>query len=168
MAKTGFVYHPDFLKHDMGEGHPESPSRLRAIVGRLEEYGLLGRLTGIEPVPAEEQWISRVHDVSYIQHLHAHAPTRGRVSLDPDTSMSEGTLAAAYLAAGGALKATDAIMAGEVAQAFCAVRPPGHHAERSRAMGFCFFNNVAIAARYAQHHHGVDRIDVEVVNRITR
>ena len=158
MAKTGFVYHPAFLNHDMGEGHPEGPGRLRAILDHLKESGLYSRLTPIQPVPADDQWIARVHDASYIQHLHARAPTRGRVSLDSDTAMSEGTLAAAYLAAGGALNATDALIAGEVAHAFCAVRPPGHHAERNRAMGFCFFNTVAIAARYAQHHHRVERI----------
>ena len=90
--------------------------------------------------------------------LKAHAPTNGRVSLDPDTSMSPGSLTAAYLAAGGALAAVDAIMSRQVDHAFCAVRPPGHHAEAGQAMGFCLFNNVAIAARYVQKKHGVKRV----------
>jgi acetoin utilization deacetylase AcuC-like enzyme len=90
--------------------------------------------------------------------LNRHAPTSGRVSLDPDTSMSPGTLHAAYLAAGGALAAVDAIMAQQVDHVFCAVRPPGHHAEAGRAMGFCFFNNVAIAARYIQKKYRLNRV----------
>lgn len=158
MGKTGFVYDPRFLEHDMGHGHPESPERLRAILARLESGGILERLTPIEPKPAEEEWITQVHGQGYVESLKRHRPTSGRVQLDPDTSMSPGSLAAAYLAAGGALAACDAIMRGDVAHAFCAVRPPGHHAEQSRAMGFCFFNNVAIAARYLQRKHGLARV----------
>ena len=158
MAKTGFVYHKAFLDHDMGLGHPESPQRLRAIVGRLEESGILARLVPIEPSPASEQWITEVHSPDYVKELKSHAPAQGRVSLDADTSMSPGSLSAAYLAAGGALAAADAIMEGRVDNAFCAVRPPGHHAERDRAMGFCLFNNIAIAARYLQQRHGLARI----------
>ncbi len=158
MGKTGFVYHPDCLKHDMGYGHPESPSRLQAIVARLESGGVLARLSPIEPKPAADEWIALIHATAYMDTLKAHAPTGGRVSLDPDTAMSVGTLPAAYLAAGGALCAADEIVAGRVTNAFCAVRPPGHHAEHNRAMGFCFFNNVAIAARYVQRRHGVERV----------
>ncbi|MBI4400897.1 MAG: histone deacetylase [Nitrospirae bacterium] len=158
MARTGFVYHPDYLKHDMGFGHPESPERLRAIVLRLEASGVLDRLVRIEPVLASDEWITQVHAPSYLAGLKARSPSSGRVSLDPDTSISPGSLPAAYLAAGGALAAADAIMAGKVENAFCAVRPPGHHAERDRAMGFCLFNNVAIAARYLQRRHGVERV----------
>jgi len=158
MGRTGLVYHPDFLGHDMGPGHPESPERLRAIVSRLETTGLLGRLIRIEAEPAPDRWITEIHEASYVKSLGEHVPDSGRVFLDPDTSMSPHSLRAAYLAAGGALKAADAIMAGTVDHAFCAVRPPGHHAEANRAMGFCLFNNVAIAARYLQRHHGVDRV----------
>ncbi|MGH7208110.1 MAG: histone deacetylase family protein [Nitrospiraceae bacterium] len=158
MARTGFVYHPDYLKHEMGVGHPESPERLRAIVSRLEAGGVLGRLVEIEPTKAADEWITQVHAVSYLKDLKTQAPVSGSVSLDPDTSMSAGSLPAAYLAAGGALAAADAIMAGKVDNVFCAVRPPGHHAERARAMGFCLFNNVAIAARYVQRRHGVGRV----------
>ena len=158
MARTGFVYHPDYLKHDMGAGHPESPDRLRAIVSRLEASGALDRLVRIEPASVADEWITQVHEASYLTTLKSRAPVIGRVSLDPDTSMSAGSLPAAYLAAGGALAAADAIMARTVDNAFCALRPPGHHAEKDRAMGFCLFNNVAIAARYLQRRHGVARV----------
>jgi acetoin utilization deacetylase AcuC-like enzyme len=158
MARTGFVYHPDCLKHDMGAGHPESPERLRAIVARLEQGGVMSRLIRIEAIPAADEWIMQVHKPSYVASLKQHAPASGRVMLDADTSMSPGSLPAAYLAAGGALAAADAIVAGRVDNAFCAVRPPGHHAERDRAMGFCLFNNVAIAARYFQRRYGLARV----------
>ncbi len=158
MGKTGFVYHPAYLEHDMGAGHPESPNRLRAIVQQLERSGTAARLTTIAPRKAEDEWITQVHTPSYVAALNEHAPTSGRLSLDPDTSMSPGSLHAAYLAAGGALAAVDAIMAKQVDHVFCAVRPPGHHAEAGRAMGFCLFNNVAIAARYIQQKHGLKRV----------
>ncbi len=158
MARTGFVYHSDYLKHDMGVGHPESPDRLRAIVSRLKAGGVLDRLVLIEPTSVADEWITQVHKVSYLTSLKSRAPVSGRVSLDPDTSISAGSLPAAYLAAGGVLAAADAIMAGTVDHAFCAIRPPGHHAESDRAMGFCLFNNVAIAARYLQRRHGVARV----------
>jgi len=158
MARTGFVYHSDYLKHDMGVGHPESPDRLRAIVSRLKAGGVLDRLVLIEPTSVADEWITQVHEASYLTRLKSQAPVSGRVSLDPDTSISAGSLPAAYLAAGGVLAAADAIMAGTVDHAFCAIRPPGHHAENDRAMGFCLFNNVAIAARYLQRRHGVARV----------
>ncbi|MCP9448058.1 MAG: histone deacetylase, partial [Nitrospira sp.] len=158
MGKTGFVYHPAYLGHDMGPGHPESPERLRAIVQQLERSGTLTRLTRIEPRRAEDEWITQVHTPGYVASLNRHAPVSGRVSLDPDTSMSPGSLTAAYLAAGGALAAVDAVMTKQVDHTFCAVRPPGHHAEAGRAMGFCLFNNVAIAARYVQRRYGLTRV----------
>ena len=158
MGKTGLVYHSAYLEHDMGFGHPESPNRLRAIVQRLEESGVAARLVRIEPRKAEDEWITQVHAPNYLASLNRQAPTSGRVSLDPDTSMSPGTLQAAYLAAGGALAAVDAIMAQRVDHVFCAVRPPGHHAEAGRAMGFCFLNNVAIAARYLQKKYRLTRV----------
>jgi len=158
MGKTGLVYHPAYLEHDMGAGHPESPNRLRAIMQQLEQSGTAGRLVRIEPRRAEDEWITQIHTPGYAASLNQHAPTTGRVSLDPDTSMSPGSLTAAYLAAGGALAAVDAIMAKQVDHVFCAVRPPGHHAEAGRAMGFCLFNNVAIAARYVQKKHALTRV----------
>ena len=158
MGKTGLVYHPAYLEHDMGSGHPESPNRLRAIMQQLEQSGTMARVTKIEPRKAEEEWITQVHTPGYVSALGRAVPTTGRVSLDPDTSMSPGSLNAAYLAAGGALTAVDAIMAQQVDHVFCAVRPPGHHAEAGRAMGFCLFNNVAIAARYVQKKYGLTRV----------
>ena len=158
MGKTGLVYHPAYLEHDMGLGHPESPNRLRAIVQQLEQSGTVAQLTRIAPRMAEDEWIAKVHTAAYLASLKQHAPASGRVSLDPDTSMSPGSLTAAYLAAGGALAGVDAIMNREVEHVFCAVRPPGHHAEANRAMGFCLLNNVAIAARYAQKTHGLSRV----------
>ncbi|MDF0651349.1 MAG: histone deacetylase [Nitrospira sp.] len=158
MGKTGLVYHSAYLEHDMGPGHPESPHRLRAIMQRLEQSGTAARLVRIEPRRAEEEWITQVHAPNYVAMLNREAPAVGRVPLDPDTSMSPGTLNAAYLAAGGTLAAVDAIMAHQVDHVFCAVRPPGHHAEAGRAMGFCFFNNVAIAARYVQKKYGLTRV----------
>nr|MBI3612504.1 histone deacetylase [Nitrospirota bacterium] len=158
MARTGLVYHQDYLQHDMGAGHPESPDRLRAIMVRLEASGLLARVTRIEPIEASDEAITRVHQPAYLTQLKTLAPREGRAALDPDTSMSPGSLHAAYLAAGGALAAADAIMTGLVDNAFCALRPPGHHAEQDRAMGFCLFNNVAVAARHLQHRHGIGRV----------
>ena len=158
MGKTGLVYHPAYLEHDMGAGHPESPNRLRAIIQHLEQSGTATQLMKIAPRKAEDEWITQVHSPSYVAALNQHAPKSGRVSLDPDTSMSPGSLNAAYLAAGGALAGVDAIINGQVDHVFCAVRPPGHHAETTRAMGFCLFNNVAIAARYIQKKYGLKRV----------
>ncbi|MGQ0666803.1 MAG: histone deacetylase family protein [Nitrospiraceae bacterium] len=158
MGKTGFIYHPAYLDHDMGTGHPESPDRLRAILRQLEQSGTAARLTRIEPRKADDEWITHVHTPHYVAALNRQSPASGRVSLDPDTTMSPGSLAAAYLAAGGVLAGVDAIMTKQVDQVFCAVRPPGHHAEAGRAMGFCLFNNVAIAARYVQKKYGLTRV----------
>src|SRR5215467_7928390 len=114
MGNTGIVYHPAYLDHDMGAGHPESPNRLRAIMQQLEQSGTAARLTRITPREAEDKWITQIHAPAYLAMLKTHAPTNGRVSLDPDTSMSPGSLPAAYLAAGGALAGVDAIMSRQV------------------------------------------------------
>jgi len=158
MGRVGFVYDPRYLGHEMGHGHPESPDRLRAICAQLQSSGTWSRLHQVTPRRAEREWIELIHSASYVESLERRSPATGYASLDPDTSMSPGTLEAAYLATGGALAAVDAIINGDIHQAFCAVRPPGHHAEVDRAMGFCFFNSVAIAARYIQHHHGLKRV----------
>ena len=142
----------------MGRQHPESPERLRAIVAHLESTGTLARLTRIQPRIADKHWITRIHDPAYVQQLEERAPRTGHVALDPDTTMSPGSLPAAFLAVGGALAAVDAIMENRVDQVFCAVRPPGHHAEADHAMGFCLWNTVAIAARYIQEQHGFERV----------
>ena len=158
MGRVGFLLHPAFLEHDMGAGHPESPERLRAIRARLENSKTWLQLHHLTPRRAERRWLETIHRPSYIDSLERRSPLHGHAYLDPDTSMSPGTLEAAYLAAGAALTAVDEVIKGEVNQAFCAVRPPGHHAEADRAMGFCFFNSVAIAAKYIQQQHGLNRV----------
>ncbi|HVG01389.1 MAG TPA: histone deacetylase, partial [Nitrospira sp.] len=121
MGNTGLIYDPRYLEHDMGAGHPESPQRLRAIMQRLEQTGMAAKLTRIEPRKAEDEWVTLIHRPSYLAFLNQQAPAQGRLSLDADTSMSPGSLTAAYLAAGAALAAVDAIMTGQVHQVFCAV-----------------------------------------------
>ena len=160
MGKTGLVYHSAYLEHDMGAGHPESPHRLKAIMQQLERSGTAARLARIEPRKAEEEWITQIHSPSYLAALNAHQPTNGRAILDPDTSMSPGSLHAAFLAAGGALAAVDAIMRGEVEHVFCAVRPPGHHAQSHQGLGMCIFGNVAIEAHHARRVHKLPRVAV--------
>ncbi len=158
MGRVGIVTDPVYLEHETGWRHPESPERLRAIVARLESTGTMSKLTRILPRKAEREWITRIHDPAYVQRLEETAPSTGCASLDSDTSLSPGSLPAACLAVGGALAAVDAVMANRVDQVFCAVRPPGHHAEANRAMGFCLYNNVAVAARYIQERHGLERV----------
>ena len=158
MGRVGFVSHPTYENHEMGPGHPESPERLRAIRSRLESTGIFERLVPIIPQPAPREWVEKVHSPSYVQKLEAKSPSSGYTSLDADTTLCPGTVTAAYLAAGGAMAAADAVMTQRVDQAFCAVRPPGHHAEADQAMGFCFFNNVAIVTKYLQEQHGLERV----------
>ena len=158
MGRVGLVYDSAYLDHEMGAGHPESPERLRAIRARLGLTGIFEQVVSITPRPAERKWIEKVHVSSYVEKLEAKSPNTGYASLDADTMLCPGSLSAAYLAAGGAIAAADAVMAEEVDQVFCAVRPPGHHAEADRAMGFCLFNNVAIVAKYLQEQHRLERI----------
>src|SRR3989442_13351294 len=145
MARTGFVYHPDYLEHDMGPSHPESPQRLRAIVGRLEETGLLSSLVRIDPKPATDDWITQVHEHKYVKGLRQSAPESGRVSLDPDTSMSPGSLGAAYLAAGGTLSAGGAIVERRVDNAFFGPPSPRPHAPARPCLGVRLFHYVGNA-----------------------
>ena len=158
MGRVGFVSHTIYSEHEMGHGHPESPDRLRAIRSQLESSGTLDRLVSIEPRPAERKWVEAVHDSSYLLHLDTKSPTSGYASMDADTTLCPQSVEAAYMGAGGALAAADAVMSQEVDQVFCAVRPPGHHAESNRAMGFCLLNNVAIVTKYLQTQYGLERI----------
>jgi acetoin utilization deacetylase AcuC-like enzyme len=154
---TGLVYSDAYLAHDPGPDNPETAERLRAILRALARAGLTERLVRIEPSPASIERVGRIHGASHIARVR-EASARAPVALDWDTTAGRRTYEAALLAAGGVMDAVDAVMAGRVGNAFCAVRPPGHHATRSRAMGFCFFNNVAIAARHAQDRHGLSRV----------
>lgn len=157
-AATGLVYSEQFLQHDTGAGHPERPARLTAIMNRLREEKLLPQLVPLPPQPATLEWIRLVHASDYIARVE-HSCRSGQGFVDtPDAPASTNSYDLARLATGGVLGAVDAVMAGRVRNAFCAVRPPGHHALTNRAMGFCLFNNVAIAARYLQRRHGVKRV----------
>jgi acetoin utilization deacetylase AcuC-like enzyme len=167
---TGYFTHRDCWKHDMGAGHPEGPERLDAIEDRLLMTGVGDALQRHDDAPlAEETVLLRAHSASHIAHLNAltarladdiAAGGPPHVAIDPDTSLNLHTWTAARRAAGAAVAATDAVIAGKMQSAFCAVRPPGHHAERDRAMGFCFLSNVAIAALHALDHHRLQRVAV--------
>ncbi len=158
---TGFVYDEVSLRHLPGRtGHPERPERLTAILDGLERSGLLQSLRRIAPRNATEQELALVHDAAYLALVRQEVANLQRVKnlSTGDTLVSPGSFEAARMAAGGVLTAVDAVMAGRVRNAFCAVRPPGHHATGSRGMGFCLYNNVAVAARYLQKVHGVGRV----------
>jgi acetoin utilization deacetylase AcuC-like enzyme len=153
---TALVTHPDCLGHVTPPGHPERVARLEAVLGALDGMDLM-RISA--PLAAEHD-LMRVHPGRYLDSLRRAAPDRGFRALDADTHMSPGTLAAAFRAAGAAVRAVDLVLGGQAANAFCAVRPPGHHAERETAMGFCLLGNVAAAARHALDHHGLSRVAI--------
>jgi acetoin utilization deacetylase AcuC-like enzyme len=155
--KVGLVWDQRFLAHAAAD-HVERPERLTAIRSALVKAGLWDRLVHIPARPATDDLLGLVHTRDYIQRIRATAGTAEPVWLDSDTYVSAGSWEAAQLAAGGVCEAVDAVMKGDVASAFCAVRPPGHHASAGRAMGFCLFNNVAIAARHLQKDHGLARV----------
>jgi acetoin utilization deacetylase AcuC-like enzyme len=157
---TAFITHPDCLKHDMGRGHPERPERLGAIEDQLIASGLEGHLQRYEAPLATDEQLARVHPMEYVRAIREAAPESGTVHLDPDTAMNPHSLTAALRAAGAAVLAVDLVFQKKINSAFCAVRPPGHHACRARPMGFCIFNNVAIAARHAVHAHGAERVAI--------
>ncbi|MDP3761018.1 MAG: histone deacetylase family protein [Ramlibacter sp.] len=169
MNKTGYFTHPDFRKHEMGPGHPECPERLDAIDDRLLASGIRDFLDHRDAPQASLGDIELAHTRMHVMSLRGMAeglPDQidagggGYARIDPDTTMNVHTWDAALRAAGATLAATDAVLAGELENAFCAVRPPGHHACRDHAMGFCFFNNIAIAARYALDRHGLQRVAI--------
>ena len=158
--QTAYLHHADCALHDMGNHHPECPARLTAIHDHLLATGLLDHLTDVEAPPATKEQLQRVHHERYLEAIDKSVPVHGIVHLDPDTAMGPYSYRAALRAAGAVVKATDMVITGEVENAFCNVRPPGHHAERGRAMGFCFFNNVAVGAAHALEAHGLDRIAI--------
>jgi acetoin utilization deacetylase AcuC-like enzyme len=158
--KTALVYHPIFLKHDTGLHHPERASRLKSILRKLKKTHLFDKLESIQPEKADEKDIMLVHSRDYIMRIkEICSGLDGRsANLDPDTVVSKDSYEAALFAAGAVKKGIDLIFERDIDNAFCMVRPPGHHAGSSKAMGFCIFNNIAIGARYVQKRYGLTRI----------
>lgn len=156
-AMTAFVYDETFQRHEVGPGHPERPARLAAVLQALREAGLLAHLLQCGARPAPLEWLRRIHEPAYIAGVEEHCKV-GTPCLDPDTHISEHSYTAACRAVGAGLQAADLIMEGRARNAFCAVRPPGHHAEVNHAAGFCLFNNIAVTARYLQQQHGLERV----------
>jgi len=157
---TAFVTHPVFSLHEMGPYHPECPERISAITDRLIASGLDAYLYHYTAPEASLEQIARAHDTRYIREVEAAVPASGLHFIDADTALNPHTLEAARHAAGAAVLAVDILMRRECRTAFCAVRPPGHHAERNRAMGFCIFNSVAVGAAHALAAHGLERVAI--------
>lgn len=158
--QTAYISHPDCLLHEMGSYHPERPSRIKAIEDELTACGLMGKLEHhIAPLATLEQ-LKRIHTPDYIALLEAQVPARGIRYLDSDTAMNPHSLKAAYRAAGAVILATDLVIGEIVDNAFCSVRPPGHHAEHDHAMGFCLFNNVAAGVAHAIQAHSLERVAI--------
>ncbi|MGE5639948.1 MAG: histone deacetylase family protein [Clostridia bacterium] len=160
MVSAAFITHAECLKHDMGAHHPEQPARLTAIEDQLIASGIGQYLTRFDAPLATDEQLARVHPADYVRAIREAAPQHGTVHLDPDTAMNPFSLNAALRAAGAGVLGVDLLFEKKFATAFCAVRPPGHHACTARPMGFCIFNNVAIAARHAIEAHGVERIAI--------
>lgn len=169
MSKTGFYTHRDCRKHEMGPGHPECPERLDAIEDRILASGLNDALTRLEAPLASLDEVELAHSRTHVSSLRGMSATLVEEQLaggpryamiDPDTAMNVDSWNAILRGAGAAMAATDAVLAGELQNAFCSVRPPGHHAGRDQAMGFCFVNNVATAAKYAVERHGLKRVAI--------
>ena len=158
--QTAYISHPLCLKHDMGAYHPESPARSQAIEDQLIAAGLLDCLQRHEAPEATREQLLRVHDAGYVDFIESSAPQRGMVQLDGDTALNPFSYQAALRAAGAVVLGVDLVMAGKAENAFCNIRPPGHHAGRARAMGFCIFNNIAVGAAHALAQHGLQRVAI--------
>jgi acetoin utilization deacetylase AcuC-like enzyme len=157
---TAYITHPDCLRHEMIEYHPECPERLGAVEDQLNAAGLFDYMRYLDAPNASVAQIERAHCPDYVHEIFNKSPLEGLAHVDPDTWMNPWTLEAAQRAAGAGIMAVDKVLAGEIKNAFCNVRPPGHHAEYKKAMGFCFFNNVAIAALHALEQPGIERVAV--------
>jgi acetoin utilization deacetylase AcuC-like enzyme len=156
--KAAYISHISSTRHDMGEGHPECPDRVSVIADRLLMRGVLDFMERFEAPEATREQLARAHDALYVAEILSKAPLEGYVQIDPDTAMNPHTACAALHAAGAAVLATELVGRGGYRRAFCNVRPPGHHAERGAAMGFCFFNNVAVGIRHALDVLGLERV----------
>jgi acetoin utilization deacetylase AcuC-like enzyme len=159
-GRTGIAYNERFLDHDTGPGHPERRARLESLVGRLRSTGTWKELQHLIIDPAPEEWILKAHTRDHLAAVKAACGGGPAVLDDGDTVVSPASFDAALLAAGAVMAAVDAVASGLLRNAFCAVRPPGHHAESGRAMGFCLFNNIAVGARYAREHHRMKRVAI--------
>ena len=157
---TTLITHPICLEHQMEQNHPESPERLKAVLSHLNESGLIDDLTSLQATEAIRTDLTPFHHDKYVDALEAMEPDQGLLSVNSDTSMGTASLAAARYATGAAIQGVDHVLAGGDNRVFCAVRPPGHHAEESTAMGFCFFNSVALAAHRALNNHDLDRVAI--------
>lgn len=155
-----YISHPECLQHDTGEGHPENTRRILAIQDHLISTGLLDILRCVEAPEATDGQLLRVHTRAHLDALQAMVPATGHARVDPDTVVSPGSLQAARRAAGAVVAAVDLVASGEMESAFCCVRPPGHHAESDRAMGFCLFNNIAVGAAHALQRHGLQKVAI--------
>jgi acetoin utilization deacetylase AcuC-like enzyme len=160
ILNTAYISHSACLKHDMGTHHPESPARIQAIEQQLEASGLFNILSRHEAPKASKAQLARVHTNHYIEWIFSQSPSSGIINLDGDTAMNPYSLEAALHAAGAAIKGVDLVMSRQVKNAFCNTRPPGHHAGRASAAGFCIFNNVAVAAAHAIEHYGLQRVAI--------
>ena len=160
VTTTAWFTHADCMTHEMGSWHPESPARLGAIEDRMIASGLVELVTHEDVPLASDEDLLRAHSQAHLDALRDAAPDAGYAALDADTVMCPGTLAAVWRAAGAAVAATDAVIDGRARNAFCCIRPPGHHATRTQPMGFCFVNNVAVAVRRALDVHGLSRVAV--------
>jgi acetoin utilization deacetylase AcuC-like enzyme len=161
MTRRGaLITHPDCIRHEMQTGHPERPARLTAVLDHLAATGLAAELDHIAATPTALAELESIHDSGYLRALYAAAPRHGLIAVDPDTAMGPFSLTAAELAAGAVRDAVALVMTTAMRRVFCAVRPPGHHAEEDQAMGFCFFNNVALGARTALSEHGLERVAI--------
>lgn len=158
--RTGFLYDDKYQEHLTGNYHPEVPDRLPAVYKGIQEAGLLEQLTLIKAVPTDLKWVETVHDPQYIKRLQEACNSGSNIFDSPDNQMCSATYEISLLAVGGVLEAARLVMEGELDNAFCAVRPPGHHAEVSQAMGFCYFNNIAIATRYIQQKWDIQRVGI--------
>ena len=156
--KAAYITHPSSTRHEMGDGPPECPQRVSTIADRLLIRGVLDFMESFEAPAATAEQLARAHDALYVAEILAMAPSEGYVHVDPDTSMNPHTVTAALHAAGAAVLATELVVRDGYRRAFCNVRPPGHHAERRAAMGFCFFNNVAVGMRHALDVLGLQRV----------
>jgi acetoin utilization deacetylase AcuC-like enzyme len=158
MQKTGFITSLEYKKHQTGLGHPERASRIDAVIKAVEAENIEDRIERIEPRRATKDDLLRVHSAAYITTAEADVASGARQLSTGDTAISEASYDTALLSSGGILNAVDAVIAGKIRNAFCAVRPPGHHATPTRGMGFCLFSNIAIAARYSQKKHGIGKV----------